>query len=68
MRMSLVREAGLGDAAGDAVQFHADELIILRGIAHEIPDAAAGFQDEGVCRHAEACQAPSYMACITAGR
>ena len=38
-----------GDAAGDAVQLDADEAHVLPGHAHEIADAAAWFEDRGVC-------------------
>ena len=43
-----------GDAAGDRIQFDADEAHGGRGVAHEIADAAAGFQHEGVVGNAEA--------------
>ena len=53
MRMSC-RGGCLGDAAGNGVQFNADEAHSFLALAHEIADAAAGFQDRGVIGHAQA--------------
>ena len=50
----LVGMKGFGDAAGDAVQLDADKPHPFRGLAHEVPDAAAGLQDGGIGPHAEA--------------
>jgi len=36
---------GAGDAAGDGVEFDADEAVALLALAHEIPGAAAWLQD-----------------------
>ena len=44
----------LGDAAGDAIQLDADESRPFPALAHEIADAAAGFQDRGVAGNAQA--------------
>ena len=50
----LVGKPGPGDAAGDGVQFHADELHAFRSVGHEIARAATRLKDEGVGRNARA--------------
>ena len=44
---------GFGDAAGNGVQLDADEAHPFLALAHEIADAAAGFQDRGIAGHAQ---------------
>ncbi len=53
MRMSCFGMEGSGDAAGDGVEFDADEAAAGRALAHEVADAAAGFQDGGVVGNAQ---------------
>src|SRR5665213_2449026 len=52
-----VRMARPGDPAGYAVQFDADKTHPFRGVAHEIADAAARFQDRGLGGDAKASDA-----------
>jgi len=44
----LLRVDRLGDAAGDGIEFDADEPLSWLAVAHEVADAAARFEDRGV--------------------
>ncbi len=48
----------LGDAAGDGIEFDADEAHARLALAHEIAGAASGFQDRGTLGHAQAGRWP----------